>query len=295
MDGDTSRRGAMSYARCRYGDSRLPFRGPRRALDGDYVAFIGGTDTFGKFIDRPFAAQIEDVVGMPCVNLGLVNGGIDAFRKDRVVMETCKAARMVVVQVMGAQNLSNRFYTVHPRRNDRFLGASSVLQTLYPEVDFADYNFTRHMLGDLLAIDPGRFPIVRAEVQAAWTARMSGFIADLDVPVLLLWFADHAPEETSEAREIDMREDPLFVDRRMMDSLATVASNVVEVCPPASVLAEGTRGMSFAESERQAAAELLGLGAHAQATAALTGPIRRLLAAPGRAPGANMVQHLRLG
>ncbi len=36
---------------------------------------------------------------------------------------------------MGAQNLSNRFYAVHPRRNDRFLRASTLMKTIFREVD----------------------------------------------------------------------------------------------------------------------------------------------------------------
>jgi hypothetical protein len=30
-------------------------------------------------------------------------------------------ADVAVQQLMGADNISNRFYTAHPRRNDRFL------------------------------------------------------------------------------------------------------------------------------------------------------------------------------
>ena len=33
---------------CRYGNSRLFFRGPKGNLSGRYHAFIGGTETFGK-------------------------------------------------------------------------------------------------------------------------------------------------------------------------------------------------------------------------------------------------------
>ncbi len=45
---------ALDYYPCRYGASKLLFRGPRRRLQGDYVAFLGGTETYGKFIETPF-------------------------------------------------------------------------------------------------------------------------------------------------------------------------------------------------------------------------------------------------
>ena len=54
-----------------------------------------------------------------------------------------------MIQVSGAQNLSNRFHAVHPRRNDRFLRASTLLKTIYRDVDFTEFNFTRHLLTTL--------------------------------------------------------------------------------------------------------------------------------------------------
>ena len=66
-----------------------------------------------------------------CVNFGSVNGGVDAFVNDPTIMAACHDAQLTVVQIMGANFLSNRFYSVHPRRNDRFLRASTVLQAIY--------------------------------------------------------------------------------------------------------------------------------------------------------------------
>ena len=133
----------LTYAPCRYGMSRILFRGPKRRLDTPYVAFVGGTETFGKFIDRPFPALIEREIGRTCVNFGTVNGGVDAFVNDPTIMAACHDAQLTVVQIMGANFLSNRFYSVHPRRNDRFLRASTVLQAIYSDVDLMVYSYAR--------------------------------------------------------------------------------------------------------------------------------------------------------
>ena len=77
---------------------------------------------------------------------------------------------------MGAQNMSNRFYQVHPRRNDRLTRVSTVMQAIFPEVDFSEFCFTRHLLTRLAEVAPERFPILREELQAAWTARMRTFL-----------------------------------------------------------------------------------------------------------------------
>ena len=47
--------GALDYFPCRYGASRAVFRGPERDLSRPYVALLGGSATFGKYVATPFA------------------------------------------------------------------------------------------------------------------------------------------------------------------------------------------------------------------------------------------------
>jgi hypothetical protein len=53
MRHETLESAGISYAPCRYGNSRLFFRGPKKSLEGKYITFIGGTETYGKFIPGP--------------------------------------------------------------------------------------------------------------------------------------------------------------------------------------------------------------------------------------------------
>jgi hypothetical protein len=126
----------LDYAPCRNSVSRLSFRGPARELDQAYVAFIGGTEVFGRSIEKPLPMLTENKLGTACVNFGFMNVGIDAFVNDPTIMAACRDARMTVVQVMVAHCLSNRFCSVHPRRNDRFLSASTVMRAIFNDVDF---------------------------------------------------------------------------------------------------------------------------------------------------------------
>ena len=141
---------ALDYSVCTYGNSKVQFRGPRCDLSGSYVACLGGTETFGKFLPDPYPALLRDVLGVPTANLGCVNAGIDVFLNEPAITDVAAGARVTVVQIMGAQNLSNRFYTVHPRRNDRFVHAAPGLRALYRDIDFTEFHFTRHLLGALL-------------------------------------------------------------------------------------------------------------------------------------------------
>ena len=62
--------GALDYFPCRYGMSKLLFRGPHRELDGPFCAVLGGTETYGKFVADPYPALVEQMTGLRMVNLG---------------------------------------------------------------------------------------------------------------------------------------------------------------------------------------------------------------------------------
>ncbi len=266
--------GALDYFPCRYGKSKLLFRGPRRKLDGDYTAFIGGTETYGKFIEKPFPALVEEMTGITCVNFGYPNAGVDVFANETEVLEACKGARITVVQVMGAQNMSNRFYSVHPRRNDRFVCASRLMKTIFREVDFTDFAFTRHLLSELQAISPERFALIRDELKEAWVGRMRRLLGRMEGKTILLWLAAHAPDEADDLEGLGR--DPLFIDRDMIEEVRPHATAVVEVItdPPAGDLEAA--GLVFSPLEEPAARETLGAKAHFEAAEALAEVLRDL-------------------
>jgi hypothetical protein len=268
--------GSLDYLPCRYGSSKLLFRGPRRDLETPYLAFVGGTETYGKFIEKPFAVRVEEEIGTKCVNFGFPNAGIDAFSHDPFVVGAAVDAKITVIQVLGAQNMTNRFYAVHPRRNDRFVSASQMLQTIYREVDFADFHFNKHMLKRLMVVSPGRFEAVRAELQQAWLARMRLLLGQIKGKTILLWLSDRAPASNGAINEEILGSDPLFVTSEMMDEIAPHATKVIEVVASKEALAAGTDGMVFSQMEALAAAEMMGPVAHTEAAGAVVDAIRML-------------------
>ena len=270
--------GDLSYVPCRYGGSRMLFRGPRRRLDLPYITFLGSTGTYGKFIEKPFPSLVEKAMRHTSINFGCVNGGIDAFVNDPTVMEICQNAEMNVIQIMGANNLSNRFYAVHLRRNDRFLRASTVLQAIYPDVDFAEFAFTRHMLGALHTKSLDRFETVVHELREAWMARMRNLIGQIGERCILLWFSeDEMTDDNWSDRKDQLQIDPLFITASMIDELRPLVKGVVVVNPSDAAMAQGTRGMFFPPSQEKAASEMLGVDCHTEASAALVPHIREQL------------------
>lgn len=265
---------ALDYFPCRYGHSKLLFRGPRRRLDGGYVAVLGGSETYGKFVETPYPALVERSLGLPVVNFGCMNAGPDVFVAEPVILSACNRARVTVIQLMGAQNITNRFYAVHPRRNDRFLRASALMKSIFPDIDFTEFHFTGHMLGTLRQAAPDRFRLVAEELRAAWTARMRLLLQKIDAPTVMLCLQDEAGGEA----EVDEASfDRLMLDEGMIATIRPFATDLLRVAPSGAARARGTEGMHFAPLEEPAAAMMPGPLIHRELAEALGPVLRRLL------------------
>lgn len=266
---------ALDYFPCQYGTSKLLFRGPRRKLDGAYCAVLGGTQTYGKFIQQPYPALVEAASGITMANFGCVNAGVDVFVNDPAVIAACVKARVTVMQVTGALNTSNRFYSVHPRRNDRFLRASTLLKAIYREVDFTEFHFTRHMLSTLLTLSPERFEVVAEELRAAWVAGMKTLLTKAEGRTLVLWMANHSPDQAEGFTGIGP--DPVLVTRTMIEAIRPFATEVVEVVASDMARGAGLEGKYYSAMEAPAAQEMPGPLTHEEVAAALLPVIDRMM------------------
>ena len=263
--------GALDYFPCRYGTSRLLFRGPRRSLERPFIAVLGGTETYGKYVPDPFADLVEDELGMSVVNLGCMNAGPDVFLNDPGILDIVNKSEATVLQLVGAQNATNRYYAVHPRRNDRFLHATPLLQSIFREVDFTEFNFTRHMLQALQAVSPDRFEVLAEELRSTWVLRIRDLLSQISGRKVVLWMADQPPARPGS--RADLRLEPLLVDSEMVGTIRRSADDYVEsICAH-----EGLEGKSFSPLECLAAAGLPGPLAHRQTSGLLSASLKKFV------------------
>lgn len=258
--------GALDYFPCRYGQSRLVFRGPWRAARTPYAVALGGEETYGRFIADPWPARLEAAGGRMVLNMGVPHAGPDAWLNEPDLLRLAAGAELRILQVPGAVNLSNPLYTVHPRRNDRFLRASPRLQRMFPEVDFMDFAFTRHMIRALAGRSPQRFAELAQVLGETWLARMAELLEALGGRTVLLWFADRPPPLPGERLRLAQGA-PLLVDTMMLQAVRPRVAGLVEVASPA--FTGNTQGMDFGPLEAAAARALPGPEAHEEVARAL--------------------------
>lgn len=265
--------GALDYFPCRYGASRAVFRGPQRDLTCPYVAVLGGSATFGKYVAHPYPALVEAALGCPVANLGGLNAGPDFYLTDPAALDIAARAEVAVVQVTGAEALSNPFYSVHSRRNDRFLAATPALRALFPQVDFTDIHFTRHLLQVLERSNPAACATVVATLKETWLSRMGQLLSQLPKRRVLLWLADAAPPETT----LGLEPAPPFIDRAMLDALRFAVDEVVIATPSPRACSLAPLDMTYPETEAALAACLPGAAMHAEVAAELAPVVTGLL------------------
>ena len=257
--------------------SRLQVRGAVPSFDTPFVAVLGGSETFGKYAQHPYPALLSERIGMPVANLGVAQAGLSLFSDEQVLLDIASKADLTVLQVLGAQNMSNRLYSVHSRRNDRFLGVSPALRELFPTVDFTEINFTGHLISTLRAASDAAFRSLVEELKWAWVQRMRRVLTLIRSDVLLLWISDPAVTDPSEH---PIEREPHFVDADMLSEIEQDCLGTVRVALGKSGSLEGK---VFPKQEAEAALRLPGDAEHRKIAEELAPHVARFVGGPGEA------------
>lgn len=273
----------FDYKIYRFGRSRQLFRGPKPDVARPFVSFIGAASTFGRFVHEPYPQLLGEELGIGALNLGTDGAGPGFFVSDPEIVRTASRAKVCVIQVMSARNLSNRMFSVRPRRNQRLHAVSDLLKGIYPDVDFGRFSFVRVMLATLMKEDPIRFRLVENEMRNAWMARMRSLLSMIETKKVLFWFSGRTPD----ARDPDPEDPefikyPSFIDREMVDAIRPGADGYVEVVSSEGLPADLTRdgevvmfrpsGMPIEFNMKYPSREM-----HRQAAMALGPEIRRVM------------------
>lgn len=243
----------IDYRIYRFGRSKQAFRGPPPDLGHPYVAVLGGTESYGKYVLRPYPAQLGDELPVGVANWATADAGPTFFLRDPVLLEACCHAEVTVVAVTHAFHNSNRYYSVFPRRNGQVMAVSEQLKALYPGIDFEEFHFVRPMLRRLWRHDAEAFDVIEREIQSAWVGRMGALMSAIESPKVLVWLSDQSPDDTKPFQGRHRGVGPAMVTRAMVDAVAAHAMAYVEcVVPPGEADADRLTRV-FSEEERRSA------------------------------------------
>ena len=268
----------IDYCDYRFGRARQRFRGPAPDLNMPYIAFIGGSEVYGKFVRDPFPARIASDLNITCANWGTPGAGPSFFLKDPVVLEACSRAQACVISVMGAVSMSNRLYSVFKRRNSRIRSVSESLRALFPQLDLDAFRFVHNMLTRMQREDPQNFKLIEIELRQAWVARMRELLDDIETARVLVWMSTRTPDEDAYAEGRDsILTPPAFVTREMLEEVAPMADLVVEYVASEEVAGDTDDGRVFNEEYDPMAALLPGETMHRQVADLLGRGLKQLL------------------
>lgn len=239
--------GGTAELTCNYGASKLVFRGPERALSRPYVACLGGAETFGRFVEHPFPALLQQRLGRRCINFGSLFCGAEALLQDEGLTELANGSVLCVLQLPDLGGHSNRFYRVHPRRNDRFVAPTPDLVKLYPEEDFTEIHFVGHLLMRLQTHSDGRFEQVSHALQQSWIDHLQTVLDQITCPVVLL------------ALELESH---LRIEPFMLSALAPFCARIVHLQAQVSGMSDDLEDVLFGTLQQPMAEHMIGPATH---------------------------------
>jgi len=220
---------AIDYHLCSLPGLGGHFRGPYpgELIDNQFVACVGAAQTFGVFCRFPFPAQLEERIGLRCVNMGIGGAGPEAFfRPPHLAL--INRSRLAIVQVMSARCVSNSEF-VHPG------GFSNGRRRSHPDSPLEQAS---ELWGRYIAENSKEKVIsLVGESRANWVEWYKKLLASITVPKILFWFSERKPEEKSggdDTRSFNTLSGgyPHFVNRDMLEALRPCVDSVVECSTP---------------------------------------------------------------
>lgn len=202
------------------GEEKLAFRGPRGDLKASgAIACIGAAQTFGRFVERPFAAQLAQILARPVMNLGFSGAGPEFYLGNDLLMSCLRRAEMVVAQSMSARSVTAGIFETQSN--------NGVLKFL--DGPLKDETFLAHQAYQKLRQQYGE-DAYRAQVaaaQAQWLKLYGELSEQLTGRKIFLWLSSEKPGDNVNLTKSPVGTFPHFVDADMVKQIGEMGFEVV--------------------------------------------------------------------
>jgi MoaA/NifB/PqqE/SkfB family radical SAM enzyme len=198
------------------------FRGPSPGgkIPKDFVSCIGAAQTFGRFVEHPYPALLQQKIAeLPVLNLGLPGAGPAAYLLSPSIIELVNNGNSAIIQIFSGRSASNRHFKSSGFSNGKRISDGADISALNAFIEIYQ-NYTLDQIKDIVE-----------ETTVNWLADFKVLLEQIRVPKILLWFSVKAPPQTHnlESRESLLGSFPHLVTQELLTDLTPYAQKYVEV------------------------------------------------------------------
>lgn len=176
-----------------------------------YGVVVGAAQTFGRFVENPFASILADDAGIQVLNLGFSGAGPSLFLYRPALLKLINGASFVVVQAMSGRSVSNHAFEVaenQGRLKEYASGKVIWAEDLYAKV--------------ISQSDKRKAIALRAENRAQWIRETIELLSAITVEKkCLFWFSRREPEYEEGLYDLSKywADMPHFVNARALEEV----------------------------------------------------------------------------
>lgn len=159
------------------------YRGPAVDFSQPYLAFIGAAQTFGRFVEQPFATLLGQRLGIQVVNLGIGGAGPRHFNTEKY-LSILNQAEAVVLQVLSGRSSSNSMF-------DNAASGGLRGKSAFDNKPIIAGNFFARLVQDEPLETVMR---IVAETRDDYTKQYIDFIKKISAPRILFWLSTRQPD-----------------------------------------------------------------------------------------------------
>ncbi len=171
-----------------YSLNGLELRGPQLSESGDYIAYLGAAQTFGRYCQEPFPTLLGQRLQVGTLNLGSGGKGPQYYLQRPAALELTNRARLAVVQIMSGRSISNSVF-------QSSIGGRSGVRLSDGRPTTSNAVFYQLVSGqDARGLNPAFLRDLVEETRANYGAAMVQLLEKIRVPTVLLWFSVRSPD-----------------------------------------------------------------------------------------------------
>ena len=197
-------------------------RGPRPPIydisAGDYCVVLGAAQLFGRFQPKSINVLLKERYGISVLNLAVGGAGPLLFANNPAVIEACRRARFVVLQILSGRSIGCEEYP----------GERMTAPAAKPGSPRRDRN---EILADIWREDRNEAIRLVTKWNRNYVEAYQSLIQRIGRPVILVWLSN----SSSDSWSIDMLKErqnfgqfPHLVSREMIDAIRPSAAGYVE-------------------------------------------------------------------